>query len=216
MGDILLVYRIIKDKKEYECYINKQIYFNNIPIFNIQNKNSLYKLNTFVYQNKIYKHFFYFPQDAFEIAKILINNENKKGIKILEYQLNNNSVINKIGFGNYGALKRKDYLPKNKLIHISPYENSTYPVIEIRIDQAINAITTNNCFDIDAHLPIPNSLNNKEKLKQLILYKIYLEKILNDFNIVYPHGKDGLMRISEHYKNIKQLTIPDKYLKILC
>ena len=65
-------------------------------------------------------------------------------------------------------------------------------------------------------MPIPESLNNLKKLKQFILYKTYLEKILSDLNVNYPHGRDGLMRISKYNKNVKEISIPEKYKSFIC
>ena len=215
----MLVYRITQDENEILEYNKNRVYFDNKPIFNTPYKNTLYELNTFPNKNGVYKHFYYFPQDAFEIAKILLNLQQKQQnniITILEYELNNNSIINKIGFGNYNGLKRKDYLPKAKLIHISPYENSSYPVLEIRVSKNEEIKISNNYFTIEKEMPIPESLNNLKKLKQFILYKTYLEKILSDLNVNYPHGSDGLMRISKYNKNVKEISIPEKYKRFIC
>lgn len=217
----MLAYRITQDKNEISQYKEKKIYFDNKPVFNTPYKNTLYELNTFPDKNGIHKHFYYFPQDAFELSKILLylqlRQTNKKGtITILEYELDNNLIINKIGFGNYNCLKRKDYLPESKLIHISPYENSSYPVLEIRVNKDDSIKTTNNSFIIENDLSIPEKLNNLVKLKQFILYKTYLERILYDLNVNYPHGRDGLMMISKYNGNVKELTIPEKYRKFIC
>lgn len=215
----MLVYRITQDENEILEYKKNMVYFDNHPIFNTPYTNTLYELNTFPNKNGIYKHFYYFPQDAFEIAKILLalkQYQTNNIITILEYELNNNSIINKIGFGNYNGLKRKDYLPKSKLIHISPYENSSYPVLEIRVNKNEEIKISNKSFAIENQMTIPESLNDLTKLKQFILYKTYLEKILADLDVNYPHGHDGLMRISKYNKNVKEISIPEKYKSFIC
>lgn len=215
----MLVYRITQDENEILEYKKNMVYFDNQPIFNTPYTNALYELNTFPNKNGIYKHFYYFPQDAFEIAKILLTLKQYRTnniITILEYELNNNSIINKIGFGNYNGLKRKDYLPKSKLIHISPYENSSYPVLEIRVNKNEEIKISNKSFAIENQMTIPESLNDLTKLKQFILYKTYLEKVLADLDVNYPHGYDGLMRISKYNKNVKEISIPEKYKSFIC
>lgn len=216
----MVAYRITQDVNEISEYKQNRIYFENKPIFNTPYNNALYEINTFPNKDGIYKHFYYFPQDAFEISKILLSLQqiqtNKENIiTILEYELNNNSIINKIGFGNYNCLRRKDYLPKSKLIHISPYENSSYPVLEIRVNKDEKIKITNNSFTIDKHSLLPNELNDLRKLKQFILYKTYLERILYDLNVNYPHGRDGLMRIAKYNKNVKEISIPEKYREFI-
>lgn len=214
----MLAYRITYDEDEIKQYDNGQVYYDNKTIFKSSYKNGLYEINTFPKDNLIHKHFYYFPQDAYEIAQILLNYpkpHNIDQIAVLEYELNNNTIIDKIGFGNYNCLKRKDYLPKTKLIHISPYENSTYPVLEIRLNKGMNINVTNNKYLLKKESSI-NKLNREDKLKQFMLYKVYLEYFLNDLNINYPHGPDGLMRISKINNNVKKIVLPDKYFKYIC
>ena len=114
----MYAYRITNDINEIYYYKNNEIYYYNHPLFNI-NKNSLYKVNTFPDTDKIVKHFYYFSEDAFEIAKIILSiNNNIKNIFILEYIIDNNEIIDNIGFGNYKKLVRKNYIPDNKLYKI--------------------------------------------------------------------------------------------------
>ena len=81
-------------------------------------------------------------------------------------------------------------------------------------DNKIN--TTGNIYSIDRNTLIPTNLNKQNKLREYILYKIYLEKVLADFNINYPHSDDGLMIISKHEGNVKKLVIPKKYQSLIC
>ena len=212
----MLAYRITIDKNEIDFYKKNKIYYDNKPIFNIR-KNSLYKVNTFICNDKIGKYFYYFPLDAYEIAKIVLRLNNKiNNIYILEYELNNNEVIDKFGFGNYRNLKRKDYIPQGKLYKIHPYDNSTYPVLELKMPKTSEIRTTNNIFNININDSIPSYLNRLRKLREYILYKIYLEKVMNDFDINYPHSNDGLMIISKQNNNVKELFLPKKYQKLIC
>ena len=212
----MLAYRISIDKNEILSYKSNQIYYKKNEIFNT-NKNSLYKVNTFKNNSKKYKYFYYFPQDAFEISKIILSiNKTINNVHILEYEINNYDVYDKFGFGNYKNLKRKDYIPKNKIYKITPYEDSTYPVLEIKMNINDNINITNNIFKTKINDTIPNDLNKLKKLREYILYKIYLEKVLNDFNINYPHNSDGLMIISKYNNNIKKIILPKKYQRIVC
>lgn len=79
-----------------------------------------------------------------------------------------------------------------------------------------NINITNNIFKTKINDTIPNDLNKLKKLREYILYKIYLEKVLNDFNINYPHNSDGLMIISKYNNNIKKIILPKKYQRIVC
>ena len=212
----MFAYRISIDNNEINEYKHNKVYYENKPIFNINN-NSLYKVNTFKSNNINSKYFFYFPQDAFEIAKIVLKiNKSVKNVYILEYMLNKDEISDKFGFGNYRNLVRKKYLPENKVYKIRPYENSTYPVLELKMNKKNTINITNNYFNIDINSGIPNELNRLQKLREYILYKIYLEKVMDDFNINYPHGNDGLMIITNDNKNIKKLYLPKKYQNILC
>ena len=76
--------------------------------------------------------------------------------------------------------------------------------------------TTNNIFNIKINDSIPNYLNRLRKLREYILYKTYLEKVMNDFDINYPHSNDGLMIISNQNNNVKELFLPKKYQKLIC
>lgn len=212
----MLVYRISIDEFEINEYKKNKIYYENKSIFNINN-NSLYKVNTFKNSNIHCKYFYYFPQDAFEIAKIVLNiNKNIKDISILEYDINKNEIFDKFGFGNYRNLMRKKYIPEDKLYKIHPYENSTYPVLELKMNNTNTINVTNNIFKIDINSFIPDELNKLKKLREYILYKLYLEKVMDDFNINYPHGSDGLMIITKDNKNIKKLYLPKKYQNLIC
>lgn len=212
----MLAYRIVMDNNELNYYKNNKVYYDNEPIFNI-NYDSLYKVNTFPNKNGIYKYFYYYPQDAFEIAKIILNlNHNINHLYILEYYLDNNEIIDKVGFGNYRNLVRKNYVPIEKQYKIFPYLNSTYPVLEIRLNDSNTIKPTNNIYIIDKKIEIPKYLNRLKKLREYVLYKIYLEKVINDFNISYPHNDDGLMIISKYEGNIKKLVIPKKYQRLIC
>ena len=212
----MLAYRITMDLNELKYYQNNIIYYDNKPIFNIDN-NSLYKVNTFPNKNEIYKYFYYYPIDAYEIAKIILKlNTSIDSIYILEYNLDNKEIINKVGFGNYRCLVRKDYIPIHKQYKIYPYLNSTYPVLEIRLKPNNTMNPTGNIYSIDRNTKIPTDLNRLNKLREYILYKIYLEKVIADFNINYPHSDDGLMIISKHEGNIKKLVIPKKYQRLIC
>lgn len=212
----MLAYRITMDLNELKYYQNNKIYYDNKPIFNIDN-NSLYKVNTFPNKNEIYKYFYYYPIDAYEIAKIILKlNTSIDSIYILEYNLDNKEIINKVGFGNYRCLVRKDYIPIHKQYKIYPYLNSTYPVLEIRLKPNNTMNPTGNIYSIDRNTKIPTDLNRLNKLREYILYKIYLEKVIADFNINYPHSDDGLMIISKHEGNIKKLVIPKKYQRLIC
>lgn len=214
----MLLYRITTDKEEIRKYEQKIIHFNNEPVFfNKPNPASIYKLNTFPYEDKMYKHFYYFPQDAFEISKLLLKfssyyHPKIYNINILEYSVDNMTVLNKIGFGNYGGLHRLDYIPKelNKKIN-----NSSYPVIEFRLDKQDSIYPTEKKWIISKLDPLPNDLNDLVKLKQFIYYKIHCEDILNDFNVNYPHNKNGIMKICMDNNNIKEIVIPKKYIKYL-
>ena len=77
-------------------------------------------------------------------------------------------------------------------------------------------IPSGNIYSIDRNTLIPTKLNKQNKLREYILYKIYLEKVLADFNINYPHDEDGLMIITKHEGNVKKLTIPKKYQSLIC
>jgi len=212
----LLAYRITIDSNELKYYHNNKVYYDNNPIFNT-NKNSLYEINTFPNKDGIYKYFYYYPIDAYEIAKIVLKlNHYIDNIYILEYKLDNKEIINKVGFGNYKNLVRKDYVPTHKQYKLYPYLNSTYPVLEIRMNEGNKINTTGNIYSIDRNTLIPTKLNKQNKLREYILYKIYLEKVLADFNINYPHSDDGLMIISKHEGNVKKLVIPKKYQSLIC
>lgn len=212
----MFAYRISIDNNEINEYKHNKVYYENKPIFNINN-NSLYKVNTFKSNNINSKYFFYFPQDAFEIAKIVLKiNSSVKSVYILEYLLNNDEVLDKFGFGNYRNLMRKWYIPENKFYKIHPYESSTYPVLELKMNKKNTINVTNNIFKVNINKSIPNELNKLKKLREYILYKIYLEKVMNDFNINYPHGNDGLMIITKDNKNIKKLHLPKKYQNLIC
>lgn len=212
----MLVYRISTDEFEINEYKKNKVYYENKPIFNINN-NSLYKVNTFKTSNNHCKYFYYFPQDAYEIAKLVLNiNKNIKDISILEYDINKNEIFDKFGFGNYRNLMRKKYIPEDKLYKIHPYENSTYPVLELKMNNTNTINVTNNIFKIDINSFIPDELNKLKKLREYILYKLYLEKVMDDFNINYPHGSDGLMIITKDNKNIKKLYLPKKYQNLIC
>lgn len=212
----MYAYRITLDINEILYYKENKVYYYNEPLFNI-NKNSLYKVNTFPDTDKVTKHFYYFPIDAFEIAKIILKlNMNIDNIYILEYSLDNNEIINKVGFGNYRRLVRKKYIPAHKQYKLYPYLNNTYPVLEIRMNKSNKISPTGNIYCIDRNNLIPTKLNKQNKLREYILYKIYLEKVLRDFNISYPHEEDGLMIISNHENNIKKLVIPKKYQRLIC
>lgn len=212
----MLAYRITTDLNELKYYLNNKIYYDNKPIFNINN-NSLYKVNTFPNKKGIYKYFYYYPLDAYEISKLILKiNTSIDNIYILEYNLDNKEIINKVGFGNYRSLVRKDYIPADKQYKIYPYLNSTYPVLEIRMNEDNKINTTGNIYSIDRNTLIPNKLNKQNKLREYILYKIYLEKVLSDFNIKYPHDEDGIMIISKHEGNVKKLVIPKKYQSLIC
>ena len=212
----MLAYRITMDLNELKYYQNNKIYYDNKPIFNIDN-NSLYKVNTFPNKNEIYKYFYYYPEDAYEIARLILKlNTSIDSIYILEYNLDNKEIINKVGFGNYRCLVRKDYIPIHKQYKIYPYLNSTYPVLEIRLKPNNTMNPTGNIYSIDRNTKIPTDLNRLNKLREYILYKIYLEKVIADFNINYPHSDDGLMIISKHEGNIKKLVIPKKYQRLIC
>ena len=140
----MLAYRIIIDNNELKYYKNNKIYYDNEPIFNVNN-HSLYEVNTFPNKDGLYKYFYYYPQDAFEIAKILLNlNHNINQLHILEYYLDNNEIIDKVGFGNYRRLVRKTYVPTDKQYKLFPNQNSTYPVLEIRLDNTNKTKPTNN------------------------------------------------------------------------
>ena len=212
----MFAYRISIDNNEINEYKHNKVYYENKPIFNI-NCNSLYKVNTFKSNNIDNKYFYYFPQDAFEIAKIVLKiNSSVKSVYILEYLLNNDEVLDKFGFGNYRNLMRKWYIPENKFYKIHPYESSTYPVLELKMNKKNTINVTNNIFKVNINKSIPNELNKLKKLREYILYKIYLEKVMNDFNINYPHGNDGLMIITKDNKNIKKLHLPKKYQNLIC
>lgn len=212
----MLVYRISTDEFEINEYKKNKVYYENKSIFNINN-NSLYKVNTFKTSNNHCKYFYYFPQDAYEIAKLVLNiNKNIKDISILEYDINKNEIFDKFGFGNYRNLMRKKYIPEDKLYKIHPYENSTYPVLELKMNNTNAINVTNNIFKIDINSFIPDELNKLKKLREYILYKLYLEKVMDDFNINYPHGSDGLMIITKDNKNIKKLYLPKKYQNLIC
>ena len=212
----MLVYRISTDEFEINEYKKNKVYYENKSIFNINN-NSLYKVNTFKTSNNHCKYFYYFPQDAYEIAKLVLNiNKNIKDISILEYDINKNEIFDKFGFGNYRNLIRKKYIPEDKLYKIHPYENSTYPVLELKMNNTNAINVTNNIFKIDINSFIPDELNKLKKLREYILYKLYLEKVMDDFNINYPHGSDGLMIITKDNKNIKKLYLPKKYQNLIC
>lgn len=212
----MLAYRITIDSNELKYYHNNKIYYDNNPIFNTT-KNSLYEINTFPNKDGIYKYFYYYPIDAYEIAKIVLKlNHNIDNVYILEYILDNNEIINKVGFGNYRRLVRKDYVPIHKQYKIYPYLNSTYPVLEIRMNPSNIIIPSGNIYSIDRNTLIPTKLNKQNKLREYILYKIYLEKVLADFNINYPHNEDGIMIISKHEGNVKKLVIPKKYQGLIC
>lgn len=212
----MLAYRITIDSNELKYYHNNKIYYDNKPIFNTT-KNSLYEINTFPNKDGIYKYFYYYPIDAYEIAKIVLKlNHNIDNVYILEYILDNNEIINKVGFGNYRRLVRKDYVPIHKQYKIYPYLYSTYPVLEIRMNPNNIIIPSGNIYSIDRNTLIPTKLNKQNKLREYILYKIYLEKVLVDFNINYPHDEDGLMIITKHEGNVKKLTIPKKYQSLIC
>ena len=79
----MLVYRITQDENEILEYSKNRVYFDNKPIFNTPYKNTLYELNTFPNKLGVYKHFYYFPQDAFEIAKILLKLQQKQQNNII-------------------------------------------------------------------------------------------------------------------------------------
>ncbi len=212
----MLAYRIIIDNNELNYYKNNKVYYDNEPMFNIKS-NSLYKVNTFPNEDRIYKYFYYYPQDAFEIAKLVLNlNHNIDSLCIAEYYLDNNEIIDKVGFGNYRKLVRKKYVPTDKQYKLFPCINSTYPVLEIRLNDSNTIKPTNNIYTIDKNTTIPNDLNKLKKLREYILYKIYLEKIINDFNIRYPHNEDGIMIISKYEGNIKKLVIPKNYQRLIC
>lgn len=212
----MLAYRIIIDNNELKYYKNNKIYYDNEPIFNVKN-HSLYEVNTFPNKDGLYKYFYYYPQDAFEIAKIVLNlNHNIKSLYIVEYYLDNEEIIDKVGFGNYRKLVRKKYVPTDKQYKMFPRANSTYPVLEIRLNEKNTIKTTNNIYKIDKNTTIPNNLNKLKKLREYILYKIYLEKVIREFNINYPHNEDGIMIISKYEGNIKKLEIPKKYQRLIC
>lgn len=212
----MYAYRITNDINEIIYYKNNKIYYYNQPLFNINN-NSLYKINTFPDTDIIVKHFYYFPEDAFEIAKIILNNNiNIKKLFILEYIIDNNEIIDNIGFGNYRKLVRKDYIPDNKLYKIYPNINKTYPVLEIRLDENSHIKPTGNLYPINKDILIPNKLNIINKHREYIMYKLYLERILYDFKISYPHEDNGLMIISEIEGNIKKIKIPKRYQRLIC
>lgn len=211
----MLAYRIVIDNNELNYYKNNKIYYDNEPIFNVPS-NSLYEVNTFPNKNGTYKHLYYYPEDAFEIAKIVLKlNHTIDHLYILEYMLDNNEIIDKVGFGNYRSLVRKKYIPIEKHYKIFPYLNSTYPVLEIRLDNTNIITPTNNIFTIDNNTIIPSYLNKSIKLREYILYKIYLEKVIHDFNINYHHNEDGLMIISKYEGNVKKLTIPKNYQRLI-
>lgn len=211
----MLAYRITIDLNELKYYLNNKIYYDNKPIFNINN-NSLYKVNTFPNKKGIYKYFYYYPLDAYEISKLILKiNTSIDNIYILEYNLDNKEIINKVGFGNYKYLVRKDYVPIHKQYKIYPYLNSTYPVLEIRMNPNNIIIPSGNIYSIDRKTQMPNELNKHNKLREFILYKIYLEKVIADFNINYPHSEDGVMIISKLEGNVKELVIPKKYQRII-
>ena len=212
----MYAYRITNDINEIYYYKNNEIYYYNHPLFNI-NKNSLYKVNTFPDTDKIVKHFYYFSEDAFEIAKIILSiNNNIKNIFILEYIIDNNEIIDNIVFGNYKKLVRKNYIPDNKLYKIYPNSNKTYPVLEIRLDENSHIKPTGNLYQINNNMLIPNKLNIINKRREYIMYKLYLDHILYDFKVSYPHEDDGLMIISEIEGNIKKIKIPKRYQRIIC
>ena len=212
----MLAYRFTKDLNELKYYKNNKIYYDNEPIFNI-NKRSLYEVNTFPNKEGIYKYFYYYPEDAYEIAKIVLKLDlDIDSIYILEYNLDNKEIINNVGFGNYRCLVRKDYVPIYKQYKLYPYLNNTYPVLEIRLKPSNIMNTTGNIYRISRNTNIPNELNRLNKLREYILYKIYLEKVISDFNINYPHTDDGLMIISKTEGNVKKLVIPKKYQKLIC
>lgn len=212
----MYAYRIVIDINELNYYKNNIIYFDNEPIFKI-NSNSLYKVNTFPNDNRTYKYFYYYPEDAFEIAKIILNiNNSINQLYILEYYLDNNEIIDKVGFGNYKNLIRKKYIPKDNQYKLFPFANSTYPVLEIRLNKNNIIKPTQKIFTIKSNSIIPTSLNKSRKLREYILYKIYLEKVICEFNLNYPHKEDGIMIISKYEGNIKELKIPKKYQRLIC
>lgn len=217
----MYLYRITNNKQEILEYLKGNIYFNeNENLFNKRKNNSLYEINTFIYDNKVYKHFYYFPLDAYEISKILLNfspnyKKDMTDITILEYYVDNSIAHNKVGFGNYNCLKRKDYIDKKDLYHITPFEDSTYPVLEFRFCKNDEINITKRKWSFDKFTPFPNNLNDLKKLKQFIYYKINCESILNDLGVNYPRGTNGLMRISKSYNNVKDFEIPKKYMKVL-
>ena len=217
----MLLYRITNDNFEVNEYLKGNIIFNKKEtLFYKKRNNCLYEVNTFIYDDKIYKHFYYFPQDAYEIAKILLKlscykNKKNNHLSILEYSIDNLNALNKVGFGNYNCLKRMDYVNEDKIYKIKPFENSSYPVLEFRFLQSDNISVTKKIWSINAHTPLPDDLNDLKKLKQLIYYKLHCETILKNLGVNYPHGLDGLMRISKHYDNVKEIEIPKCYLKIL-
>ncbi len=110
----------------------------------------------------------------------------------------------------------KKYIPEDKLYKIHPYENSTYPVLELKMNNTNTINVTNNIFKMNINSFIPDELNKLKKLREYILYKLYLEKVMDDFNINYPHGSDGLMIITKDNKNIKKLYLPKKYQNLIC
>lgn len=217
----MYLYRITNDKEEIQEYLKGNIHFKREEnLFNKRPSNCLYEINTFVYDDKIYKHFYYFPQDAYEISKILLNFPKNvlsqtNNMTILEYSVDNLLAYNKVGFGNYNCLKRKDYIDEDKLYRLTPFENSTYPVLEFRFKENDKIDITKRKWSFDKFTPLPNNLNDLKKLKQFIYYKLHCESILNELGINYPHGLDGLMRISKHYDNIKEIEIPKYYIKSL-
>ncbi len=52
----MLAYRIIIDNNELKYYKNNKIYYDNEPIFNVNN-HSLYEVNTFPNKDGLYKYF---------------------------------------------------------------------------------------------------------------------------------------------------------------
>ena len=217
----MYLYRITNNKLEIDAYLNNELYFGSQEgLFNTKSRNGLYAVNTFVYDDKLYKHFYYFPQDAYQISQILLNfpkvqNNISSNMTILEYSVDKNIAYNKAGFGNYNCLKRKDYVAEELIHRITPFENSTYPVLEFRFDNSEKIHITKRKWILNKSTPLPDSLNDLKKLKQLIYYKLHCEAILNEFGVNYPHGPDGLMRISNHYNNIKKIEIPKYYVKLL-
>lgn len=217
----MYLYRITNNKKEIEDYLSGNVYFNkDESLFNKRPNNCLYEVNTFIYDQKIYKHFYYFPLDAYEISKVLLNFPKSQYSKtaemtILEYSVDAVIAHNKIGFGNYSCLKRKDYIDKDKWCRITPFENSTYPVLEFRFEETDKINITKRKWSFDKFTPFPNNINDLKKLKQFIYYKLHCEAILNDLKVNYPHSLDGLMRISRCNDNIKEFEIPKYYMKLL-